>query len=141
MPIIRRIFLIALVLFSACENKDDIDSFLEVDTGEFNQQIRRGIQNSEAWVETPYLIVNQLFGPQYNSEGYETFILEQYENDSSLTVIVTREGLLDDSVAGEKRIIDFKFENGLWTIGKMRLGMKCYEHRGGHTNYSGDACS
>ena len=130
-----------LILSSACDNQDDIDSFLEVDIADFNQRIEKGIQNKEPWVETPYLIVNKLFGPKYNSEGHQTFILEQYETDSSLTVIVTQEGLLDDSVAGEKRIIEFKFEIGLWTISKIRLGMKCHEYRAGHTNYSGKVCS
>jgi hypothetical protein len=106
MQIILRIFFAILVLLSACDNKDDIDSFIEVDIVEFNQKIENGIPSREPWVETPYLIVNQLFGPQYNSEGHQIFILEQYENDCSLTVIVRHDGLLDDSVAGEKRIIE-----------------------------------
>jgi hypothetical protein len=127
----------------ACDNKDDIDSFLILDVAEYNDKIIKGRQDNQQWVETPYLIINQLFGPRYNSEGHQTFILEQYENDNdnSLTVIVTQEGLLDDSVAGEKRILEFKFENEVWTIIKMTLGMKCHEYRGGHTNYSGDVCS
>jgi len=112
-----------------------------VEIADFNQKIEKGVQHGEVWVDTPYLIVNQLFGPRYNSEGHQTFILEQYEIDNSLTVIVTQEGLLDDSVFGEKRIIEFKLENGRWTISKMRPGMKCHEYRGGHTNYSGERCS
>lgn len=126
---------------AACNTKDDIDSFLPIDVAEFNQKIENGRQQKEQWVQTPFLIVNQLFGPIYNSEGDQTFILEQYENDNSLTVIVTQEGLLDDSVAGEKRIILFKYENEAWIISKMTLGMKCHEYRGGHTNYSGAICS
>jgi len=141
MNIITKTLLITIALLSACGNKDDLDSFLDVDIAEFNQQIESGIQNREQWVETPYLIVNRLFGPQYNSEGHHTFILEQYEKDNSLTIILTQEGLLDDSVEGEKRIIDFRFDNGFWTITKMRLGIKCYEYRGGHTNYTGEGCS
>lgn len=126
---------------SACEKKDDIGSFLEMDIADFNQKIEKGMQRKEGWVETPYLIVNQLFGPRYNSEGHQTFVFEQYKNNNSLTIIVTQEGLLDDSVFGEKRIIEFKFQNGRWSIDRMRLGMKCHEYRGGHTNYSGEACS
>jgi hypothetical protein len=141
MKTISRLILLTSILLLACGNKDDIDSFLTIDVAEFNQKINKGRQDNQQWVETPYLIINELFGPRYNSEGHQTFILEQHENDSSLTVIVTHEGLLDDSVAGEKRIIEFKFENGLWIIVKMTLGMKCREHRGGHTNYSGDVCS
>ncbi len=53
---------------------------------------------------------------------------------------VTQEGLLDDSVAGEKRIFEFKYINNTWTIASLKLGFKCYESRGGHTNYSGGMC-
>lgn len=141
MHLSTKILLVFLALLLACHNKDDLDSFQDVDISDFNLQIEKGIRNQEQWAKTPYLIVNQLFGPQYNSEGYHTFILEQYENDSSLTIIVTQEGLLDDCVEGEKRIIEFKFSNGFWIISKMRLGIKCYEYRGGHTNYSGEGCS
>jgi hypothetical protein len=141
MKTIVGIFLVTCALVMSCDNKDNIDSFLEVDVAEFNQRIEKGVQHKESWVDTPYLIVNELFGPGYNSEGRQTFIFEQYEGESSLTVIVTHEGLLDDSVAGEKRIIEFKFDNEVWIIVKIRLGMKCHEYRGGHTNYSGDVCS
>jgi hypothetical protein len=141
MQLISRIFLIAIAFLSACDGKDDVDSFNEVDVVEFNKKIKKGIQLQEAWADTPLLIVNQLFGPSYNTEGHQTFIFEQYKNNSSLTVIVTHEGLLDDSVAGEKRIIEFNFVNGVWTIIRMRLGMKCHKYRGGHTNYSGEVCS
>lgn len=136
-----QLFFLTFMLLLACDSKDDLDSFSDMNVDELNGEIDKGRRDKETWVETPYLIVNQLLGPRYNSEGHQTFIFEQYENDSTLTVIVTHEGLLDDSVAGEKRIIEFKFENGIWTILKMTLGMKCYEYRGGHTNYSGVPCS
>lgn len=92
MKTISKLILLTSLLTLSCGNKDDIDSFLKVDFTDFNQRIKRGIDNNEEWVKTPLLIVNQLFGPTYNPEGYHTFIFEQYENDNSLTVIVTQEG-------------------------------------------------
>jgi hypothetical protein len=131
---------IAVLFLVACDSKDDIESFINLDAAELNQKIKEGSEQKEGWTETPLLIVNQLFGPVYNSEGHQTFIFEQYESDSSLTVIVASEGLLDDSVAGEKRIIKFKYINDQWTIEGIKLGFKCYEFRGGHVNYSGQVC-
>lgn len=124
---------------SGCGNRDDIDGFINVDVTDLNQKIKQGVQDKEAWVETPFLIVNKLFGPEYNSESRRTFIFEQYEQGNLLTVMVTQDGLPDDSVAGEKRIIEFNFVNGVWQLSKMRLGLKCRKHRG-HVNYSGEAC-
>jgi len=58
-------------------------------------------------------------------------------NKATVTLIV--EGLLDDSVSGEQRIIDFEKKNNKWTIKQIRYGCKCHKGRG-HTNYSGGLC-
>jgi hypothetical protein len=62
------------------------------------------------------------------------------KSKNEITITLTHEGLEDDSVDGEKRIIEFEKINDLWTIKSIRLGFKCWKSRG-HTNYSGDLCS
>src|SRR5688572_8697332 len=118
--IVKISLIIFAVFIGACTSKDDVDSFISEDIEEISKKIDDGRNGGDDWTKTPLLIINHLLGPEYNSEGHHTFIFEQYENDSSLTVIVTSEGLLDDSVAGEKRIIEFVYINEKWTIVSMK---------------------
>ena len=134
------LLLILTSIFISCDNKDDVDSFINVDVTEFNKKITSGLSKQEAWVETPILIINNLIELGYDSVGHGTYTIEQYQKDNLLTVIVTQEGIQDDSVFGEKRIIDFKYSSGSWTIVRIRRGVKCCEGRGGHSNYSGGEC-
>lgn len=132
---------IILLLLSSCGSQDDFSSFIPEDIDKYNNQIFSAIEIKEAWATTPYLIVGKLFGPQYLTEGNAGFALEQDEiSNEHVKVIVTQEGLLDDSVYGEKRIIEFKYKSNIWTIDKIKLGFKCHLKRG-QQNYSGEPCS
>src|SRR5450755_5063237 len=130
-----------LVLLSACNPSDDIDSFKEEDISSYNHQINAGRIKQEPWTETPISILNKLLPPVYRSEGNGYYKIEIQKNSiDSFTVIVTQEGLLDDSVYGEKRLISFVQNNGVWIIKRVRVGFKCQNGRG-HKNYSGNVCS
>lgn len=130
-----------LVLVSACNTSDDIDSFKEEDIRSYNQQIETGRMKQESWTETPISILNKLLPPEYKSESNSYYKIEIQKNSiDSFTVIVTQEGLGDDSVFGEKRIISFVENKGVWIIKRVRVGFKCRNGRG-HKNYSGNVCS
>lgn len=98
------LFIISLLLvLSSCNSGEDYSSFISEDTDKYNSQISSAIDANEAWVTTPYQIVGKLFGPEYRTEGNSDFALEQVEvSNEHVRIIVTQEGLLDDSVYGEK---------------------------------------
>lgn len=128
-------------MLSSCSSGDDYSSFIPEDTDKYNNQIFSAIDVKEAWVATPYLIVGKLFSPEYRSEGHSRFALEQAEiSNEHVRIIVTQEGLLDDSVYGEKRIIEFKYKDNRWIIDNIQLGFKCQSGRG-QKKYSGEICS
>ncbi|MFD3002980.1 hypothetical protein ACFS7Z_21625 [Pontibacter toksunensis] len=128
-----------LVIYS-CRSGNDYGSFIPENKDKYNSQISSATDSNEAWSTTPYLIVGKLFGPAYHTEGNLGFTLEQTEiSDEHISIIVTQEGLLDDSVYGEKRIIEFKYKANRWTIGSIKLGFKCQSGRG--QQYSGELCS
>ena len=128
-------------MLSSCSSSDDYSSFIAEDTNKYNSQIVSATDGNEVWATTPYLIVGKLFGPEYRTEGNSGFALEQTEiSNEHVRIIVTQEGLLDDSVFGEKRIIEFRYKANGWTIDNIKLGFKCQSKRG-HQNYSGEPCS
>jgi hypothetical protein len=135
----RQLLGIFLTILASCDSaSDDTASFINEDTKEYNQRIINGYLNKEQWTVDPILIVRELF----KSDDFErkvTIALDGKSKDE-VTITLTREELEDDSVNGEKRIIDFKRVDGSWTIKQMRIGFKCWKSRG-HTNYSGDLCS
>ena len=136
------LFVITLLLMlSSCSSEDDYSSFISEDTNKYNSQISSAINVNEAWATTPYQIVGKLFGPEYRTEGNSRFSLEQAEiSNEHVRIIVTQEGLLDDSVYGEKRIIEFKYKVNRWMIDNIKLGFKCQSGRG-QEEYSGELCS
>jgi len=123
----------------SCTHSDDIDSFVTMDVTAYNEKINEWTSTKQSFVIDPLLITRELF----RNDDFErrTIIEFQSEHQDQVTVTLTQEGLSDDAVEGEKRIIKFKRTNGTWVIEQIRLGFKCWESRGGHTNYSGIPCS
>jgi hypothetical protein len=131
---------ILLIIISSCDNRgDDLKSFIDKNPKELNDRITKAKLNGESWTDDPILIVRELF----LSEDCERKTIIDIESQSNymVTITLTEELLDDDSVYGEKRIVEFKKVHDLWTILSLRLGFKCRESRGGHTNYSGNSCS
>jgi len=127
-----------LTSLACCGIPDDLDSFILEDTNRYNDRIGDWKANREKWLGDPILITRELF--RSDDPERKTIINLESKAIDRATVTLTQEGLSDDSVDGEKRIIEFQKGNGFWTIKQIRLGFKCWKSRG-HTNYSGDPCS
>ncbi|GAA0189319.1 hypothetical protein GCM10009122_49380 [Fulvivirga kasyanovii] len=129
-----------IIIFASCSNKDHLSSFIDEDHIVFNEKITKAAEDHLDWVYDPVSIVRTLF-PFHKTEGKSRLIIEQVmDSQDFTTIILTHEGILDDSVSGEKRIIELKRINGQWKIISIKLGFKCWENRG-HTYYSGELCS
>ena len=120
--------LIAFVV--ACAPGDDLSSFIAEDPVRYNDKISAGSANNESWADDPVMIVRQLFRGEEPER--RTTIELQAENVDRVTVVLTQEGLADDSVYGEKRLMRFERE--------VRVGFRCQKNRG-HENYSSERCS
>jgi hypothetical protein len=127
-----------LIILFSCGNQDDLESFIIVDTRKYNNRIEEWRTAGQTWADDPILITRELFRID-GSERKTTIDFESSTVDRA-TVTLTQEGLSDDSVDGEKRIIEFEKVNDSWTIKQIRVGVKCWKSRG-HTNYSGHPCS
>jgi hypothetical protein len=127
-----------LTLDSCNLKSDDLDSFITENATAYNERIAQGNLTGEHWAQDPLAIVNELF----QSDEFARKVTLDVDRKSSdeMIVTLTREGLEDDSLNGEKRTIEFEKRNGLWTIRNIQLRFKCRKNRG-HTHYSGDFCS
>ncbi len=136
----RQLILIGTLLAGllSCDNKDDLESFITEDIKKYNDRITEWRTKGEIWTADPILITRELF--RYDDPERKTIIDFESRTADRVTVTLTQEGLSDDSVDGEKRIIEFEKVNDSWTIKQIRLGFKCWKSRG-HTNYSGHPCS
>jgi len=127
-----------LTFLLSCDNRDDFKSFITEDIKKYNDRITEWKTRGEEWTNDPILITRELF--RSDAPERKTIITFESKAFDRVTVTLTQEGLSDDSVDGEKRIIEFEEINNSWTIRQIRLGFKCWKSRG-HTNYSGDLCS
>ncbi len=127
-----------LTALLSCDGVDDLDSFIAEDIKKYNDRITEWKSTGQAWTADPILITRELF--RYSDPERKTIIDFESATVDKVTVTLTQEKLSDDSVFGEKRIIEFEKVNELWTIKRIRLGFKCGKSRG-HTNYSGYLCS
>lgn len=126
-----------MTVLASCDNQDDLDSFILEDVNKYNTTITDWTIKGEKWSDDPISITRELF--RSGDPERKTVIDFMSETVDKATVTLIQEGLGDDSIDGEKRIIDFEKANGTWTIKQIRLGFKCWENRG-HRNYSGHGC-
>jgi hypothetical protein len=94
----------------------------------------------EAWVESPVLIAANLFGPSPYSKGRMRYLLEfvQTQPDGGVATIEV-DGLLDDSISGERRAITFRLRGGKWSIAGIDFSVKCQPGRG-HGEFAQEPC-
>ena len=122
----------------ACGNSDDLNSFNTVDVADYNEAIKLGMEKDENWTNDPVVITHKLFTID---DGPGVVEIKMNRKDRLHAILTfTVEGPYDDSVEGEKRIIQFEKINNVWLITKMQIGFKCWKNRG-HTNYTGEGCS
>jgi len=113
--------------------------YIIMDTAEFNKSVISA--GGESWTSDPVTVSLKFTGP---FEGLTQSI--ERKNDSAesaetTTVTITNEGLLDDSVMGEKFHLKLKrAEHGAWLVESAGKMIKCWAGRG-HQSYSNKPCN
>lgn len=113
--------------------------YIPIDYENFNKSIMS--TKAEEWTSDPLTVSLKFTGP---FEGLTQNI--ERKNDSaespgSTTIVIINEGLLDDSVMGEKYFLILKkTEHGAWLITSARKMVKCWKDRG-HQDYSKEPCN
>jgi len=113
-----------------------------VDFGSHNEQIEKAAVAGEAWVKEPAQIIARTFGgfSEMRSKTIE-FTAPTADEADSLTVTITNDGYMDDSVRGEKYSLELKMnERGVWKFVTAAKAWRCQPGRG-NQDYSTIKCS
>ena len=113
-----------------------------VDFGAHNEQIDKAAVAGEAWVKEPAQIIARTFGgfSEMRSKTIE-FKAPTADEADSLSVTITNDGYLDDSVRGEKYSLELKMNNqGVWRFVTAAKAWRCQPGRG-NQDYSTMKCT
>lgn len=120
------------------EDKNNRDEkFIIVDTDDINQKLNKRIENLSAKeVMKLYYPINV-----NGKEGNEKIeVSEKNAENGNTLIILIHDNLLDDSLKGEKHIMELKMTNNKWTVISIKKNWKCQSNRG-HTQWGIEMCT
>jgi hypothetical protein len=85
-------------------------------------------------------IMNNYKPNRKEAEGNYTYTITQKDIDKTTKEItLIEDGLLDDSIAGEKTVMTINIENGIFKVLSIKENHKCYPNRG-HETWGAENC-
>ena len=128
----KRIYYLLILLFIISCGEDQLD----VDPLEFNGRIA-GASN----IYSPDDLILVYYNYPEGEEGGERIHTESKEiGDGRYEIILTHEGLMDDSMQGIRIKMIAQKEGKYWSVEEIGKTWKCYEGRG-HTEWGTEQCS
>jgi len=112
------------------------EKFEMINADELNQILAKESKNLTAQE------VMKLYYPKKveTGEGNEKIeISENILDNGNTVVILIHDNLLDDSVKGEKHLIELKKTNDKWKVVSIKKNWKCWNDRG-HTDWGIELC-
>ena len=145
----RHLFLGLLVILAGCAQagsrpefaRTPPESWAELDLVELNGRLEEAVLSDAEWPSSPLQSTLHLFGG--DSEAQAVVIEEmknRVEGADSTTVVMVRDGFLDDSVRGDWHEVVFERQtDGTWRVAEARVAYRC--RRGENTSvFQGDLC-
>lgn len=117
------------------------ESWAELDLANINSRMDMAVLSGEAWPSSPLQSTLQLFGDDSDAQAVVVEEMKNHvEGADSATVVMIRDGFLDDSVRGDWHEVFFKRQkDGTWRVTEARVAFRC--RRGENTSkYQGDLC-
>lgn len=108
------------------------EMFKSVDFLAYSLTIEKAARAGEAWVKEPAQIIARTFGgfSEVRSQTVE-FVAPTADGADTLTVTITSDGLMDDSVRGEKFRLGLKADQqGVWRFTSASKSWRCQPGRG-----------
>ena len=123
----------AIKLDESIENEE----FQDLSIGFFNRHL------STLTDEISAKEVMRLFKPKEESENnegneIETIVAETSKNGNTLVTLI-QDNLMDDSLKGEKYIMELERMDGSWNVVYVKKNWKCRDGRG-HTDWGIELC-
>ncbi|MGH9838946.1 MAG: hypothetical protein ACREEM_09190 [Blastocatellia bacterium] len=123
------------------KTEGEVESYEEVYPGKFNMLTSTGAAKGDVQIKDLLAVAMRFAG---KTEEARTTIIEvakkSAEDAGSATVVITIEGLLDDSVRAEKYKLEMiRTEEGWWRVERAYKARTCWPGRG-HADYSSAPC-
>ena len=117
-------------------------AYQNINVNRFNRLIDLGSQRREAWTRSATQVVVRIIGDMQEVKTRTIrFVSPSAEGGDSMTVVVTDNGLLDDSVRSERLRLELKKNrSGVWRVISGRRSWRCQQGRG-HQNFSAAPCT
>lgn len=134
-----KLALIILLLGLTSVSAEEIN-YEPMDYKAFNQSLQEGTDKASPRTNDPVIVALNFIGP---TEALEQTIIrknESAEASETTVIIITNEGLLDDSVQSVKYKIALKKTNNIWFVQSALKAHKCWQGRG-HSDYSAKPCN
>jgi len=107
---------------------------------ELSTIVENARNNSESWVFSPSTYPQYLFDLS-NLKAYSVHYLAQSsESNRKSTIIVIRDGFLDDSVRGDIHELVIEKTEAQWNVKSAKRAFRCWRNPGS-VSYSVDKCS
>ena len=116
--------------------------YKKIDTSDYNLKIVVAANKGENWVKSPMRVAMSLVGDFEEMKTRKMYFeAPTDEGAESFTLTVVNEGLLDDSVMGEKYVFELvKESTGVWKVSSAKKAWSCWPNRG-HQGFSAVPCS
>ena len=118
-----------------------VDSWGEVDVAALNSRVDEAVDAGLDWPQSAVYVTLNLVGGDVDTRSLAlSEVANRGEAPDTMVVVVTRDGLLNDSVRGDwHRAVLYRLTDGTWRLHEMRRAFRCY--RGGSLDrYSADLC-
>jgi len=144
----KRWTVLALVFVAGCAASPapdaadaPVESWEPVAVNEFNARIDSAVASDAAWPSSPLSIALEFLG---GDAGARRFTVDQRRNRAeaadTTVIVIVRDGLLDDSVRGDRhRIVLRRLADRTWRVQEVLRAFRC--QRGHHLDaYSSEWC-
>lgn len=141
----RRAFLAVLLILIAYVFASQITAaesgdYTKIDTSEFNRTLMNAQKAGEKWAKDPASVALVFTGPFEGKSQRIERVNESAESDTYVTITVTEDGYMDDSVRGAVYFLGFKRgDNGFWVLESAGKKIKCWPGRG-HEDFGAEPC-
>jgi len=146
---LKRLFLGLLIIVAGCAQAGSQPEFVhtppeswtKLDLVKINGRLDMAVLSEEEWPSSPLQSTLQLFGDDSDTQA---MVIEEMKNRvegaDSATVVMIRDGFLDDSVRGDWHEVVFERQpDGTWRVAEARVAYRC--RRGENTSeYQGEPC-
>ncbi len=136
-------FILVLISNSCHANPDEpsriIKSWEAIDTNTLNGTIQKAYKKGLKWPIKPELYIFHLFELSDLKTTSYNYSADTIESPENISINLTRDGFLDDSVRGDIHHLELKKnKNGTWKVISLKRAMSCWRNKG--LIYSSKVC-